>query len=53
MYQKVTTAAPAKLNLALDITGRRADGYHEIDTLFQSVDLCDILRLSREERPGI
>ena len=33
--------APAKLNLFLHITGRRADGYHELQTLFQLVELCD------------
>jgi 4-diphosphocytidyl-2-C-methyl-D-erythritol kinase len=33
--------APAKLNLFLHILGRRADGYHELQTMFQFVDLCD------------
>lgn len=36
--------APAKLNLMLHITGRRADGYHELQTLFQFLDLCDELQ---------
>ncbi len=35
--------APAKLNLFLHVTGRRADGYHELQTLFQIVDLADEL----------
>jgi len=35
--------APAKLNLMLHVTGRRADGYHELQTVFQLVDLCDEL----------
>ena len=35
--------APAKLNLFLHVIGRRADGYHEIQTVFQLVDLCDSL----------
>lgn len=34
-------AAPAKLNLFLHITGRRADGYHELETVFQLIDRCD------------
>jgi 4-diphosphocytidyl-2-C-methyl-D-erythritol kinase len=38
--------APAKLNLFLHITARRADGYHELQTLFQLVDLCDTLTIS-------
>jgi 4-diphosphocytidyl-2-C-methyl-D-erythritol kinase len=33
--------APAKLNLFLHILGRRPDGYHELQTVFQFVDLCD------------
>ena len=35
--------APAKLNLFLHITGRRADGYHELQTVFQFLDFCDAL----------
>lgn len=37
--------APAKLNLFLHVTGRRADGYHLLQTVFQLIDLCDDLRL--------
>ncbi len=37
--------APAKLNLFLHITGRRSDGYHELQTLFQLLDWGDDLRL--------
>ena len=48
--------APAKLNLFLHVTGRRADGYHELQTLFQLTDLCDtiairVLEDGRIERP--
>ncbi|XGA81123.1 4-(cytidine 5'-diphospho)-2-C-methyl-D-erythritol kinase [Halomonas sp. CH40] len=35
--------APAKLNRLLNIVGQRADGYHELQTLFQLIDLCDTL----------
>ncbi|MDD3651541.1 4-(cytidine 5'-diphospho)-2-C-methyl-D-erythritol kinase [Immundisolibacter sp.] len=38
--------APAKLNLFLHVVGRRADGYHLLQTVFQFVDLCDGLRLT-------
>jgi len=37
--------APAKLNLFLHIVGRRADGYHELQTVFQFVDLCDDIHI--------
>ncbi|MCG6118180.1 MAG: 4-(cytidine 5'-diphospho)-2-C-methyl-D-erythritol kinase [Aquimonas sp.] len=36
---------PAKLNLFLQVVGRRADGYHLLQTVFQLIDLCDELRL--------
>lgn len=35
--------APAKINLFLHVTGRRADGYHLLETVFRFVDLCDVL----------
>ena len=35
--------APAKINLFLHVLGRRVDGYHELQTLFQFLDLCDEL----------
>ncbi len=35
--------APAKLNLMLHITGRREDGYHELQTVFQFIDFADVL----------
>jgi 4-diphosphocytidyl-2-C-methyl-D-erythritol kinase len=38
--------APAKINLFLHIVGRRPDGYHLLQTLFQFVDLCDELRFT-------
>jgi len=37
--------APAKLNLMLHITARRADGYHQLQSVFQFIDLCDWLEL--------
>ena len=40
----------AKINLSLYITGRRPDGYHELDTVFLPVTLCDELELEKAER---
>lgn len=39
--------APAKLNLFLHVVGRRADGYHLLQTAFRYVDLCDRLHFER------
>ena len=47
--QKVTESAFAKVNLTLAVTGRRPDGYHTLETVFQSVSLCDRLVLERQE----
>lgn len=41
--------APAKLNLYLHVTGRRDDGYHELETLFELVDLADRLDFRRRD----
>lgn len=38
--------APAKINLFLHVTGRRGDGYHELSTAFQFLDLADRLRFN-------
>jgi 4-diphosphocytidyl-2-C-methyl-D-erythritol kinase len=45
--------APAKLNLFLHVTGRRADGYHDLQTLFQLIDLCDTIGITPESRGRI
>ena len=43
--------APAKLNLFLHITGRRADGYHNLQTVFQLIDFCDTLTFNTTGLP--
>lgn len=40
---EMTVKAPAKINLYLDVLGRRSDGYHNIRSVMQSVDLCDVI----------
>lgn len=44
---EITLNAPAKLNLYLDITGKRDDGYHLLETVMTSVDLCDVVTIKR------
>ena len=43
--QEITVCARAKINLTLDVTGRRADGYHTVRMVMQSVALHDEVRV--------
>ena len=45
--------APAKLNLFLHVTGRRADGRHDLQTLFQLLDYCDEITIAVRARGGV
>jgi 4-diphosphocytidyl-2-C-methyl-D-erythritol kinase len=45
--RRIVIDAPAKLNLGLEVIGRRDDGFHEIATIFLAIDLYDRLTLSR------
>ena len=49
--EALTAAAPAKINLVLEVLGRRADGYHQIDTILQTLELADRVTLRLDE-PG-
>jgi 4-diphosphocytidyl-2-C-methyl-D-erythritol kinase len=51
--REIRLPAFAKLNLRLDILGKRPDGYHELRTIFQTVSLHDELRLRATRHPGI
>ena len=42
----VTLNAPAKINLYLDVLGRRHDGYHDIESIMQTVSLCDVIEVT-------
>ena len=39
--------SPAKLNLYLDVRRERSDGYHDIETIFERIDLCDRVTLTK------
>ena len=50
MTGAVFAEAPAKVNLVLRVGARRADGYHDVDTVFAAVGLCDRLWVERAPR---
>ena len=47
--ERIRLPAPAKLNLTLRIVGRRPDGYHLLQTVFQFIDQCDWITFSARE----
>jgi 4-diphosphocytidyl-2-C-methyl-D-erythritol kinase len=49
----LTVRCPAKVNLFLELHGRRPDGYHEIETVMQTITLYDELTLRPRSEPGI
>jgi len=49
----ITEKAYAKINLGLDIVGRRDDGYHLVRMLMQSIDLYDVISMEPTEEQGI
>lgn len=50
---EITLKALAKINLGLDVTGKREDGYHEVRMVMQTIHLYDRLVIRRTKEPGI
>jgi 4-diphosphocytidyl-2-C-methyl-D-erythritol kinase len=53
MRKQLHLESPAKINLRLEILKKRKDGYHELRTVFQKIDLHDTLHVSLKEEKGI
>ena len=49
MAESVTVLANAKLNLSLDVTGKRPDGYHTVEMVMQSIDVCDQINVAKTD----
>ena len=49
----VQLSAPAKTNLSLEVRGKRADGFHEIETLMVPISLADTITLDRADGEGV
>ncbi|MBD3293639.1 MAG: 4-(cytidine 5'-diphospho)-2-C-methyl-D-erythritol kinase, partial [Armatimonadia bacterium] len=53
MMPSIALRAFCKVNLCLEITGRRDDGYHDLATVFQTVSLHDMLTVGARDEPEI
>lgn len=51
--EQIRKNAYAKINLGLDVLRKRADGYHEVKMIMQTVDIYDTLTFTKREEPGI
>ncbi len=51
--ESLVLRSPAKINLFLHVTGKRADGYHDLETVFQFLDFHDLLKFELTGEPGI
>src|SRR5947209_19921505 len=47
MSRAIVLAAPAKINLTLQVTARRADGYHDLASVFATIGVCDRVRIAK------
>lgn len=49
----ITIKAPAKINLTLDVLGKRSDGYHELRTIMQAISIYDTLTIEKTSGSGM
>lgn len=53
IVQEIRVRAHAKINLYLDVVGKREDGYHDLETIFHSIELHDDLTIRKQTTKGI
>ncbi|MBQ6553875.1 MAG: 4-(cytidine 5'-diphospho)-2-C-methyl-D-erythritol kinase, partial [Firmicutes bacterium] len=49
----INAVARAKINTALDVVGKREDGYHDLRMIMQTVNLCDSIVIKKSREKGI
>jgi len=49
----LTISAPAKINLTLEVLGKRPDGFHEIRSVMQTVGLCDVITFNEADKTTV
>ena len=50
---QIELKALAKINLGLDVLGRRENGYHDVRMVMQSIYLYDVVKIAKKKEPGI
>lgn len=50
---RISASTYAKINLSLDVTGKRPDGYHNIDSIFEEISLCDTVTIEFDDSKNI
>lgn len=48
--REITLLAPAKVNFSIDVTGRLENGFHTVEMILQSIDLCDIVTAEKTQK---
>ena len=51
--RKIKVQCPAKINLSLKVTGKRPDGFHNIESIMQTINLYDYITISIEPDEGL
>ena len=52
MSKSITVDAPAKINLGLEVLPKRSDGYHGIKSIFTTIGLCDVVKVTLTQNKG-
>ena len=53
MNESIEITAPAKVNLYLEVLGKRPDGFHDIESIFQAISIFDVLTVKRVTTAGV
>ena len=47
---EIIVKSPAKINIGLNIVGKRSDGFHNLETIFYPINLFDVIRITKSDK---